>query len=123
GGEVAVRDHAVQLRLAQGTHAEGSREPAGLAGVGGVGPFGGLDDVVLDDHGVAGVAAEDALALEVPPPVADGPTHQAAQDEGEERADAPEAQLARDEVEQRLPPSVDEIRARRRAGLTRNAGA
>ena len=82
---MAVGNHPVEFGLPHRPDAEDARG-------GRPGPAlqrGGFDDVLVDDDGVPGVAAEDALPLPEPPPPADQPGDQAAGHQAQDDAQPP----------------------------------
>ena len=97
--KVAVGDDAVQFRLPEGADPQGLRHRTHAAWLLWIGHLAALDDVVLDDHRVSGVAAEDAAPFPHATPAPDQPARQAAQKERHDRRDATASEFLRDEVE------------------------
>ena len=66
-----------------------------------VGDVGDLDDVVLDHDGIPSIPPQDALPLTHPPPAAEAPARQAAEQECQQGFDSPSTEIPCNEVEHR----------------------
>src|SRR5262249_34977860 len=95
---MAVGDDAVELALAQGAYAQNCRSLRSIR------PVRRLDQMVIDDHRVAGVSLEDAPVLLVALPATEEPGNQTSGDQTKQDIGPSPTELLKDTGHHRTNP-------------------